>query len=72
MNNTSLLLDSLDNVGVALCDLSPGDQVSLELHSLEISQFIPANSKNQKGCSSYFRKHSTQNPSLFLRKENRI
>lgn len=45
MNNTSLLLDSLDNVGVALCDLSPGDQVSLELHSLEISQFIPAKHK---------------------------
>ena len=45
MNNTSLLLDSLDNVGVALCDLSPGEQVSLELHSLEIRQFIPAKHK---------------------------
>ena len=45
MNNTSLLLDSLDNVGVALCDLSPGEQVSLELHTLEISQFIPAKHK---------------------------
>jgi altronate hydrolase len=45
MNNTSLLLDSLDNVGVALCDLSPGDQVKLQLHSLEILQFIPAKHK---------------------------
>ena len=45
MNNTSLLLDSLDNVGVALCDLTPGEQVKLELHSLEIRQFIPAKHK---------------------------
>ena len=45
MNNTSLLLDSLDNVGVALCDLAPGEKVTLELHSLEISQFIPAKHK---------------------------
>ena len=45
MNNTSLLLDSLDNVGVALCDLPPGEKVTLELHSLEISQFIPAKHK---------------------------
>lgn len=45
MNNTALLLDSLDNVGVALCDLNPGEQVKLELHSLEIQQFIPAKHK---------------------------
>ena len=45
MNNTALLLDSLDNVGVALCDLTPGEQVKLELHSLEIQQFIPAKHK---------------------------
>jgi altronate hydrolase len=35
----------LDNVGVALCDLNPGEQVKLELHSLEIRQFIPAKHK---------------------------
>jgi altronate hydrolase len=45
MNNTALLLDSLDNVGVALCDLSPEEQVNLEQHSLEIRQFIPAKHK---------------------------
>jgi altronate hydrolase len=45
MNNTALLLDSLDNVGVALCDLTPGEQVKLELHTLEIRQFIPAKHK---------------------------
>ncbi|MDA1269458.1 MAG: altronate dehydratase family protein [Bacteroidetes bacterium] len=45
MNNTSLLLDSLDNVGVALCDLPPGEQVKLGLHYLEIRQFIPAKHK---------------------------
>jgi altronate hydrolase len=45
MNNTALLLDSLDNVGVALCDLSPGEQIKVEPHSLEICQFIPAKHK---------------------------
>lgn len=45
MNKTALLLDSLDNVGVALCDLSPRDQVKLNQHALEIRQFIPVKHK---------------------------
>ena len=42
MNNTSLLLDSLDNVGVALCDLSPGEQVELGQYQLHIREHVPA------------------------------
>ncbi len=45
MNNTSLLLDSLDNVGVALCDLSPGEQVELGPYRLHVCEHIPAKHK---------------------------
>ncbi len=45
MNNTSLLLDTLDNVGVALCDLSPGEQVVLGQHQLQIREHVPAKHK---------------------------
>ncbi len=45
MNNTSLLLDSLDNVGVALCDLAPGEQVELGQHQLQIREHVPAKHK---------------------------
>ena len=45
MNNTSLLLDSLDNVGVALCDLAPGEQVVLGQHQLQIREHVPAKHK---------------------------
>ena len=45
MNNTSLLLDSLDNVGVALSDLAPGEQVELGQYQLQIREHVPAKHK---------------------------
>lgn len=45
MNNTSLLLDTLDNVGVALCDLAPGELVELGQYQLQIREHIPAKHK---------------------------
>ena len=45
MNNTSLLLDSLDNVGVALCDLASGELVELGQYQLQIREHIPAKHK---------------------------
>ena len=45
MNNTTLLLDSIDNVGVALSDLKPGQKVALNRLELEIQEFIAAKHK---------------------------
>ncbi len=45
MNNTSLLLDPADNVGVALSDLEPGQKVSLNDIELEIQEFVAAKHK---------------------------
>ena len=45
MNNTVLLLDSLDNVGVALADLFPSNQVSILHKNIEIQEFVPAKHK---------------------------
>ena len=45
MNNTSLLLDPSDNVGVALSDLEPGQKVALNGVELEIQEFVAAKHK---------------------------
>lgn len=45
MNNTTLLLDSSDNVGVALSDLGPGQKVVLNGLELEIQEFVAAKHK---------------------------
>jgi altronate hydrolase len=45
MNNTSLLLDPSDNVGVALADLDRGQKVSLNGIELEIQEFVAAKHK---------------------------
>jgi altronate hydrolase len=45
MNNTSLLLDPLDNVGVALSDLQAGQKVTLNGVKLEIQEFVAAKHK---------------------------
>lgn len=45
MNNTSLLLDPLDNVGVALIDLDRGQKVALDGIELEIQEFVAAKHK---------------------------
>ncbi|GAB3220623.1 altronate dehydratase [Algoriphagus aestuariicola] len=45
MNNTSLLLDPSDNVGVALTDLEPGQKVSLNGVEIEIQEFVAAKHK---------------------------
>lgn len=45
MNNTSLLLDPTDNVGVALSDLEPGQKVALNGVELEIQEFVAAKHK---------------------------
>ncbi|GAB2485914.1 UxaA family hydrolase [Algoriphagus taiwanensis] len=45
MNNTVLLLDNSDNVGVALMDLFPGNQVMLNGKSIEIQDFVAAKHK---------------------------
>ncbi|MBC6366062.1 UxaA family hydrolase [Algoriphagus sp. AK58] len=45
MNNTSLLLDTSDNVGVALTDLNAGEKVRLQDHELDIQEFVPAKHK---------------------------
>lgn len=45
MNNTTLLLDPSDNVGVALSDLESGQKVSLNNLELEIQQFVAAKHK---------------------------
>ncbi len=45
MNNTSLLLDPLDNVGVALTDLDRGQKVALDGIELEIQEFVAAKHK---------------------------
>jgi altronate hydrolase len=45
MNNTTLLLDPLDNVGVALTDLNQGQKVSLQGIALEIQDFVSAKHK---------------------------
>lgn len=45
MNNTSLLLDPLDNVGVALTDLDRGQKVALNGIELEIQEFVAAKHK---------------------------
>lgn len=45
MNNTSLLLDPSDNVGVALSDLHQGQKVALNDLELEIQEFVAAKHK---------------------------
>ncbi len=45
MNNTTLLLDPSDNVGVALSDLDSGQKVSLNELELEIQEFVAAKHK---------------------------
>lgn len=45
MNNTSLLLDPSDNVGVALSDLESGQMVNLSGFQLEIQEFVAAKHK---------------------------
>lgn len=45
MNNTTLLLDPTDNVGVALSDLQPGQKVVLNDIELEIQDFVSAKHK---------------------------
>lgn len=45
MNNTTLLLDSSDNVGVALSNLESGQKVSLNDLELEIQEFVAAKHK---------------------------
>lgn len=45
MNNTTLLLDPSDNVGVALSDLEPGQKVALNGIELEIQEFVAAKHK---------------------------
>lgn len=45
MHNTSLLLDPLDNVGVALTDLQPGERVKTSAFELDIQEFVAAKHK---------------------------
>ncbi|TDQ19223.1 altronate hydrolase [Algoriphagus boseongensis] len=45
MNNTVLLLDSLDNVGVALADLHASDLVEINRKTIHIQEFVPAKHK---------------------------
>lgn len=45
MNNTTLLLDPSDNVGVALTDLDRGQKVALNGLELEIQEFVAAKHK---------------------------
>ncbi|MFN3999406.1 UxaA family hydrolase [Algoriphagus sp.] len=45
MNNTTLLLDPIDNVGVALSDLNRGQRVVLNNLELEIQDFVAAKHK---------------------------
>lgn len=45
MNNTSLLLDSSDNVGVALADLQPGEKVKIHKLDIDIQEFVAAKHK---------------------------
>lgn len=45
MNNTSLLLDSSDNVGVALSDLVSGEKVKFSQVDIDIQEFVPAKHK---------------------------
>ncbi len=45
MHNTSLLLDPLDNVGVALTDLQPGEKVKTSAFELDIQEFVAAKHK---------------------------
>ena len=45
MNNTTLLLDPSDNVGVALSDLEPGQKVAINGIELEIQEFVAAKHK---------------------------
>lgn len=45
MNNTSLLLDSSDNLGVALTDLAAGTPVELGPHRLVLGEFIAGKHK---------------------------
>jgi altronate hydrolase len=45
MNNTTLLLDPMDNVGVALSDLNRGQRVVLNNLELEIQDFVAAKHK---------------------------
>ncbi len=45
MNNTTLLLDPSDNVGVALSNLESGQKVSLNKLELEIQEFVAAKHK---------------------------
>lgn len=45
MHNTSLLLDPLDNVGVALTDLQPGERVKTSAFDLDIQEFVAAKHK---------------------------
>lgn len=45
MNNTTLLLDPIDNVGVALSDLNRGQRVVLHNLELEIQDFVAAKHK---------------------------
>ncbi len=45
MYNTSLLLDPLDNVGVALADLQLGDKIKVNSQNIDIQEFVPAKHK---------------------------
>jgi altronate hydrolase len=45
MQNTSLLLDPSDNVGVALIDLHPGAEIRTSSIHLDIQDFVPAKHK---------------------------
>jgi altronate hydrolase len=45
MNNTALLLDPADNVGVALKDLEKGEKVNLNGLTIEIQEFVSAKHK---------------------------
>ncbi|AMQ56826.1 UxaA family hydrolase [Algoriphagus sanaruensis] len=45
MNNTALILDPNDNVGVALSDLSPGQSVILKNQSIDIQDHVLAKHK---------------------------
>jgi altronate hydrolase len=45
MHNTSLLLDPLDNVGVALSDLLPGEKIKVSSIDLDIQELVPAKHK---------------------------
>lgn len=45
MNNTTLILDPNDNIGVALTDLNPGQKVQIKSLIIEIQEFVPAKHK---------------------------